>query len=168
VPEQFPHLDPVLAGLGELRPVAGDRRVEVKLAAIGQDQRAQRGHRLGRGEDVDDRVLLPRLGRGAIPVSAPDVDDRLTVQHHGDRGSDIEALVEVVRQRLGHATEPLVIFALDVGHAHLCLDVSLRCSGGGAYGLPWLASILRRAPQASSYAGAGSAGPAIGPGSETP
>ena len=49
-----------LAVGGELGPVLGDRRVQVELAPVGEDQAGQRRHRLGRRPDVDDRVPLPR------------------------------------------------------------------------------------------------------------
>ena len=96
---QVAHLDVLLAGRRELGPVLGDLAVEVELAPIGEHQRTQRGHRLGRRPDVDDRVALPRRRLRLVDVAAPQVDDELAVEDDGDRRADIEALVEVLRER---------------------------------------------------------------------
>jgi hypothetical protein len=56
VTQQLPHPDPGLAGCAELGPVIGHRRIQVQLTAISKEERAQRGHRLGRGEAIRDRV----------------------------------------------------------------------------------------------------------------
>lgn len=47
VTQQLPHPDPGLAGCPELGPLLGHRRIEVELTAIGEEERAQRGHRFG-------------------------------------------------------------------------------------------------------------------------
>ena len=44
VSEEVPYLDALLAAGGELGPVAGDGRVQIELASVGEDQRAQGGH----------------------------------------------------------------------------------------------------------------------------
>jgi hypothetical protein len=41
VGEQVPHLHVLLARGGELGPVPGDRRGQVEVVAVGEDQRAQ-------------------------------------------------------------------------------------------------------------------------------
>ena len=63
----------------ELRPVARHGRVDVELAALDQDVRAERRHRLGGRKDVDDRVALPGPRARRIGVAAPQIDDRLAV-----------------------------------------------------------------------------------------
>ena len=76
----------------ELRPVLGDRGVEVELAAVGEHQAGQRGHRLRRRPDVDDRVRAPTARSApSSPVdrAAPQVDDQLAVDRHGDRRADV-------------------------------------------------------------------------------
>src|SRR5688572_22476158 len=53
------------------RPVPGDVRVEVELAAVHQHECGERGHCLGGGEHARDRVLGPRHGAGFIDPAAP-------------------------------------------------------------------------------------------------
>lgn len=50
-------------------------------------------------------------------MAAPDVNDRLTVKHNGNRGANVGAFVQTPCERLGHPAEPLIDFALDFGHA---------------------------------------------------
>ena len=47
-------------------PALGDVRVEVEFAAVHHDERDERGHRLGGGEDIGDRVLGPWHGAGLV------------------------------------------------------------------------------------------------------
>ena len=61
----------------ELGPVLRDLAVQVELTAVGQDQRAQSGHGLGRRPDVDDGVALPGSRLGFVDVAAPQIDDEL-------------------------------------------------------------------------------------------
>ncbi len=49
----------LFAGLRELGPVLGDRRVDIEKALVGETVRADRGDAFGCREDVDDRVPLP-------------------------------------------------------------------------------------------------------------
>ena len=68
-----------LAAGGELRPVAGDRGVEVELTAVGQQQGGQGGHRhrrrarllRRRGSLVGRRDVQLRRPRGRGPGSSP-------------------------------------------------------------------------------------------------
>ena len=96
-------LDALLAALRELGPVAGDGRVQVELASVGQHQGAQRRHGLGRRPDVDDRVALPRLRARLVDMAAPDVDDELAVVHDRHAGADVGPGVDVRRQHVVHA-----------------------------------------------------------------
>jgi hypothetical protein len=95
-----------------------DRRIEVELPAISQDQRAQRGHRLGRGENVDDRFSIPGPAVAESLLAAPDVDDHLTVKHNGNGRAHVDSVIEVSREGVRDATEPLIEFAQDLGHRH--------------------------------------------------
>ena len=108
--------DPVLPVGSELGPVAGDRLVQVELTAVGQHQAHQRGHRLGRRHDVDDRVLLPVAlddwhARFVIigPVEGgrptPEVHDHSAADRDCDRGSDIAVRGEVLLERGKHPFE---------------------------------------------------------------
>ena len=135
VTEQVAYLDLVLAGGAELRPVPGDGRMEVQLAAIGQHQRAQGDHGLGGREDVDERVALPRPGARRILVAAPDVDNRLAIDEDRHRRTDVEALVDVAPEGLGHGAEAVLVFTIDLGHERTPYP---RCSpvGGAAQRRP--------------------------------
>ena len=91
--------DALLAVGGELRPVRGDRRVDVQLAPVDQHQRGQAGHRLGRRPDVGDGVLGPRDRPGLVAEAAPQVDDDLAVDVHDERRAEFLTRVQVPRQR---------------------------------------------------------------------
>ncbi|MDH6485998.1 hypothetical protein M2157_001997 [Streptomyces sp. SAI-127] len=116
VRQQVPYQHLLLAGGGELRPVPGDRGVHVELAAVGEDQGAQCRHRLGRGEDVGDRVPLPRCRPVGVGVAGPDVHHRFTAHEDGHGSSDIPLLQQRC-QLVGDGGEQIVVCALDVGHA---------------------------------------------------
>jgi hypothetical protein len=116
VTEDVGNLDAFLAVLLELRPIARDRRVEVQLRPVGENQRTQGGHRLRRRPHVDDRVALPGLGPRFVAVSSPDVDDGRAVDDHGHTGADICAAVEVRRERVAYALESRFDRALDLCH----------------------------------------------------
>ena len=68
-----------------------DRRVDVELAAVDQDERGQAGHRLRGRPDVDDRVLGPRRRPLDVGAAAPDVDDGLAVEVDGHRRAELLA-----------------------------------------------------------------------------
>ena len=85
------NLDARLVVGSELRPELVDRGVQVELALIGEHETGQRRHGLRRRPDVDDRVGLPRP-LGAVVAdhrAAPQVDDELTFDRHGDRCPDV-------------------------------------------------------------------------------
>jgi len=115
VGQHVPDLHALLARGGELRPVPGHRRGQVEIAAVGEDQRAQRRHRLGGGPDVGDGVRSPRDRAGRIGVPAPEVHRRLTVQVDRGRGTDV-VLVQRLGQRLTDGLESLVAHAANLDH----------------------------------------------------
>ena len=115
VRQQVPDLDVLLARGGELGPVPGHRRGQVEVAAVGQDQRTQRRHRLGGGTGVEDGVALPGRGACRVGVTAPQVDHRLAVQVHRHRGADVMRLQRLL-QRLPHSAEPVGARAVSLGH----------------------------------------------------
>ena len=54
------------------------------LAAVDQHERGERGHALGGGEHVGNRVLGPRYGAGLVGPAAPQVDDHLAIDVEGE------------------------------------------------------------------------------------
>ena len=108
VAHQVPHLDLVLAGLAELRPVRRDLLVGVEQPAVDAHQRRQRGHRLGGRPDVDDRVLGPRRGLLGVAPAAPDVEQRLAVDVDHDARAELVAGVELLGQHVLDRLEPRV------------------------------------------------------------
>jgi hypothetical protein len=100
--------DVLLALGGELRPVPGDRRVDVQLAPVDQHQGRQAGHGLGRRPDVGDGLLGPRDGPRLVAKSAPQVDDDLAVDVQDQGRAQFLTGVQVPRQRGAHCVEPVV------------------------------------------------------------
>ena len=84
---------------------AGDVCVEVEFAAIDQHERGERGHRLGGGEDVGDRVLGPRHGAGLVGPAAPQIDHHLAVDVDGERGAEVFARLELGGEQLAQGVE---------------------------------------------------------------
>jgi hypothetical protein len=83
------------AGGREFRPVFLHRRMQIELAAVGENQRAQRRHRLGRRKAIDDRVALERARAARVEVAAPRIDDRFAVDEDRRRPPDIGAAGDV-------------------------------------------------------------------------
>ena len=122
-----PDRDLGLAARRELGPVARDRRVRVKLAPVDQQVRAQRGHRLGRGPHVGERVLAatavvrPGSAQPAhrFTTGSPPADD-------GHARPDLGAFGEVVGERLPHRLETGRACSVDLGpdlaHGHLAVS----------------------------------------------
>jgi hypothetical protein len=110
-----PHLDVLLALGRELGPVVGDRRVDVEFPTVHQHQRGEREHGLRRRPAVDDRVLGPRRRPLLVAVPAPQVDDGLPVEVHGDRRAELVA-VETALERLPHTGEAVIAAAVHLGH----------------------------------------------------
>jgi hypothetical protein len=70
VTQQQMHREVGLPGLGERRPVGGDRGLQVEQAAVDQAMGADRGQALGRRGDVDDGVAGPGAGPGGLGMTA--------------------------------------------------------------------------------------------------
>ncbi len=107
VGEQLSHGDMFLALLGELRPVGGDRLVEVEEVARVGGRHGGRGHALGRGEDRHDRVGPPRQAALAIPQSTPQVHDLLAISEHRHGRTDLFAVTEILSKGVRDGTEPI-------------------------------------------------------------
>jgi len=128
VGQQVPHERTVLARGGELRPVPGDRRGQVQVAAVGKDKGAQRQHRLGRGPHAGDRVALPRDCPGRVGKPVPQVSHQLAVQVDSGRGANI--IIQRLCQRFTHGTEPLIAHTMDLGHGpNLTRPAPVRATG---------------------------------------
>ena len=69
---------------------------------------------------VDHTLMIVSRSQGCVPAgvgdAAPEVDDELAVVDDGDRGPDVESLVEVGGERVPHAGEPLVTRPLHLDH----------------------------------------------------
>jgi hypothetical protein len=89
--------------------------VQVEFSPVGQDERAQRGHRLGRRPGIGDGVTLPRQGARLVEVAAPEVDDRFAVEVDGGGGSDIVTF-EGRGKGVPHSGEPFVAAAVHFRH----------------------------------------------------
>jgi hypothetical protein len=91
---------PRLAVGGELRPIAGDRRVEVDEAAVDQHVDTGRGDALADRHAIADRVLEPALRAGGVAITAPEVDDRLAADRDRDRCANLFAKHEILGEGL--------------------------------------------------------------------
>src|SRR5262249_13781233 len=113
---QHAHGDPLLAGGRELPPVARYRGVEIEQAAVGEQVRAERGHRLRGREHVDDRVALPESPAGGVDVTAPEVDDHQAGDRGRERRPDLATGREAGGERITYRREPGIALAVDHWH----------------------------------------------------
>ena len=90
----------------ELGPVLGHRRVDVEVAALGEQVGARGGGALGGGEHQLEAVL--GVGRAGVAVgdAAPQVDDLAAADVHGGGRAHLAVLLEVGAERVRHAFEP--------------------------------------------------------------
>ena len=81
------HLDRrvFLPVLGELRPVFRYGRLQLQLAPVNEDMRAERGGRLGAGKDNRHCILAPALAAVDISNTAPQIDKGLPIHAQADR-----------------------------------------------------------------------------------
>ncbi len=111
-----------LAGGLELGPVRADRRIEVELSALVQQQRDEGGDALGRGPDHLGRTGLPGRGVRRVRVrvtvlrAAPQVHDLVSVPVDGDRRAPLTAPREVGHEGVPDRLEAVLDRALDVHH----------------------------------------------------
>ena len=90
--EQLADRGPLLAGLGELRPVGSDPFLVVEPAARVCQGHGHGGHALRGREHEGHRVLLPWRASGAVPGAAPQVDDPLARVVDAAGRADLTAL----------------------------------------------------------------------------
>ena len=112
VAQQVAHRDLPLARSRELRPVLRHRLVDVELALLDQAMGADRRHALGRGIDVDDRVLLPGAGPRLVSEASPQLHHGLAVEVDRNPSSQLAMLLEVAHKRLAHSRKTLVALTL--------------------------------------------------------
>lgn len=77
----------------------------VQFAASDQHQRGERGHRLGGGEHIGDRVLGPRRGALLVGPAAPQINHHLAVDVEGERGTEVFARLELGSEQLAQRLE---------------------------------------------------------------
>src|SRR6202050_5987874 len=74
----------------------------VELAPVHEDVRTQRGHGLGRGPHVGERVPLPRPVPATIRPATPQVHNGLATRRDRDACANLTATGEVFGERLAH------------------------------------------------------------------
>src|SRR5262245_20971919 len=101
-----------LVRLSELRPVSGDRRVQIEQSGLDEAQRADRADRLTNRIEVNDRIALPRSRPRRVGVAAPEIDDGPAVDVDGQRRAHLEARDERLGERVAHGLERSVTVAV--------------------------------------------------------
>jgi hypothetical protein len=120
--KQLPDCDGLLAVLGELRPVAADRGIEVERSTRVAGRHGRGRHPLGRGEDGDEGVVFEGELADAVAVAAPQVHDRSPVAPHRTGRADLPALGKVATE--GIRDRPVALFhvASHQIHRHINLQ----------------------------------------------
>ena len=95
----------MLAILSELGPITRYRRLQVQLTAVGELMDAGGGESLGAGEHCGESVLLPRAGACCVSRAAPQVDDEVAFDPHGNGCADLVPLRKVTLERVAYSDE---------------------------------------------------------------
>jgi hypothetical protein len=130
-----------LAGRGELRPVPHNRRIELEVAALEEEQKAGRDHALGTGEQDLQRVGGPRPPAGAVGDPAPQIDKQLTVTDDSEGRAELAAFAEVALELPGHQPEPrrnVPVYLHDAIHPPNLRVIDTIALGEPAMGCPGL------------------------------
>jgi hypothetical protein len=98
---------------GELRPVRGDRRIEVEQPSLDETQRAGGRDALGRREHERRRVFRPRPLLVAVRQAAPQVDDHAAARVDAAGGADVGSGGEILGERVANPGEARIDAALD-------------------------------------------------------
>ena len=114
VAQQVAHRDPFLAGLRELGPVARDRKVDVELAALGEQVHARRGRAFRAREDELQRVGAVEGAGVAVGDAAPHVDDLGAVDVERVARAHLAVLLEVAGERVADGLVPRLDGAADL------------------------------------------------------
>jgi len=84
----------------ELGPVAGRRLVEIQLAPLREQVRADRGGGLGGRVHELERVRSPGAARRGVGQAAPQVDHLAAAVVHADRRPHVTVPLEVAAERV--------------------------------------------------------------------
>ena len=123
------HRDVRLAVRRELGPELGDRRIRIEPTLLDELIRADGYGAFGTRGHEDERVAFPHaLGRIDLGHTAPEVDNRFTVDVHGARGTDLALLCEVGRECLRDALEGGIHRSVDIDHRVALLGVATALS----------------------------------------
>ena len=104
----------LLAVLGELRPVGGDRCIQIDLPAVGQNMDAQRAQALGDRIENAHGVFVPRTGARVVPMAPPQIDDFFTLVIDANGTAYLAVFGEVALQRFTHGGEGRIAGAINV------------------------------------------------------
>ena len=110
--KQLPNRDVLLAVLGELRPVAGDRCLVVDQAARPCQRHDRRRDALGGREHHHERVVNPWQAMSSVGEATPQVDHLASLVVDAARRADLAALSEVARELVADQAEALVALPL--------------------------------------------------------
>ncbi len=122
VRQQPAHRRPALAGRRELRPVGGDRGVQVELPPLGEQQRGGRRQALGDRAQHLRGVGRPRHSRCGPAahlrpgVAAPQVDHLPAPDVQRERRAELAVVPEVAGEGLPHRLEAPGRLAPDLHH----------------------------------------------------
>ena len=86
--------------LPELGPIRHHRCIELELAALEQEEQADRDKALGAREHHLDRVLAPGRARLLVRRPAPEIDDGFAVDHGRESRAVLRALGETALELL--------------------------------------------------------------------
>ena len=129
---------------GELWPVTLDRCVQVELAAVGEDQRADGREGLGDRVRLDQAVALPRSA-GRVGLASPEVDDPGAVRPRRDGCARAILQSQHITERVTHGIKARVSQSIDSHQASMRRPLAsglLRARGGDAIGGPMPADCL--------------------------
>ena len=117
------HRDILLAGGGELRPVQGDRRVEVELAALDQEVGADRGRPFRARGHQYHAVFGPRPTALLVCHTAPEIHHLPAAVIRTAGSADLSVVLEIGRKSVLDPLETRGHFTVYLTHVHFLLQV---------------------------------------------
>src|SRR5258707_181590 len=121
--EQHSHRYPLFTSLPKLRPVARDRRIEIKFATRGEHMSAQGGRAFGRRPDECNCILAPGCLCIGMSHPAPQVHDCLAIEGDADRCSNLAPLLEITREFPGYPFESRIAESRDLASVNAHFDI---------------------------------------------
>jgi hypothetical protein len=94
------HRKVLLPALGELRPVACDRRRQIERTSVDEPERANCHDRLADGVEVDQRAGLPGTRPRGVGVAGPEIDHALLADMDRERRSHLKSRPHDVAERV--------------------------------------------------------------------